>query len=91
MGAVKNAFKSPEGRYLLHSEKQVGLVPFAMRRTTRLTIATLNGGEEEGMYMIYNVGDYLHIAPFDATEKVGAAAAPRRRPTSAAPSRVWGA
>lgn len=70
-GRLKAAFKAPEGRYLLHSEKQVGLVPFAMRRTTRLTIATLHGGEEEGMYMIYNVGDYLHIAPFDATEKVG--------------------
>jgi hypothetical protein len=57
-------------RYVLHSEKTTGLVPFAMRRTTRLTIATLHGGDEEGMYMIYNVGDYLHVAPFDSTEKV---------------------
>lgn len=70
MSEVKNHFKVPEGRYVLHSAKTVGLVPFAMRRTTRLTIATLHGGEEEGMYMVYNVGDYLHIAPFDATEKV---------------------
>lgn len=57
-------------RYALHSEKTIGLVPFAMRRTTRLTIATLHGGDEEGMYMVYNVGDYLHVAPFDATDKV---------------------
>jgi hypothetical protein len=41
-----------------------------MRRTTRLTIATLHSGDEEGMYMVYNVGDYLHVAPFDSTEKV---------------------
>lgn len=68
--AVKNQFKVPEGRYVLHSEKTVGLVPFVMRRTTRLTIAALHGGEEEGMYMVYNVGDYLHVCPFDATEKV---------------------
>lgn len=67
---VKNQFKVPEGRYVLHSAKTMGLVPFAMRRTTRLTIATLHGGGEEGMYMIYNVGDYLHVSPFDATEKV---------------------
>eukprot|EP00775_Hariotina_reticulata_P004222 gene4222-4471_t len=69
MQNVKNQFKVPEGRYVLHSEKNTGLVPFAMRRTTRLTVATLHGGEEEGMYMIYNVGDYLHVAPFNCTEK----------------------
>lgn len=67
---MKNQFKVPEGRYVLHSAKTCGLVPFAMRRTTRLTIATLHGGDEEGMYMVYNVGDYLHVSPFDATEKV---------------------
>jgi hypothetical protein len=67
---VKRQFKVPEGRYVLHTAKEMGLVPFAMRRTTRLTIATLHGGVEEGMYMIYNVGDYLHVSPFDATEKV---------------------
>lgn len=67
--AVKSQFKTAEGRYALHSEKTIGLVPFAMRRTTRLTIATLHGGDEEGMYMVYNVGDYLHVAPFDATDK----------------------
>jgi hypothetical protein len=71
MQTVKNQFKVPEGRYVLHSEKSTGLVPFAMRRTTRLTVATLHGGDEEGMYMIYNVGDYLHVAPFNSTEKVG--------------------
>jgi hypothetical protein len=72
MAEVKNYFKVPEGRYELHSARTMGLVPFAMRRTTRLTIATLHGGEQEGMYMVYNVGDYLHITPFDATEKVRA-------------------
>lgn len=67
---IKAQFKVPEGRHVLHSAKQSGLVPFALRRTTRLTIATLHGGDEEGMYMVYNVGDYLHVSPFDATEKV---------------------
>jgi hypothetical protein len=72
LSEVKSHFKAPsEGRYVLHSAKTLGVVPFAMRRTTRLTIATLHGGDEEGMYMVYNVGDYLHVAPFDATEKVG--------------------
>lgn len=72
LSEVKSHFKVPsEGRYVLHSAKTMGLVPFAMRRTTRLTIATLHGGDEEGMYMVYNVGDYLHVVPFDATEKVG--------------------
>jgi hypothetical protein len=70
MSEVKSYFKVPEGRYVLHSAKTTGLVPFAMRRTTRLTIATLHGGNDEGMYMIYNVGDYLHVSPFDATDKV---------------------
>jgi hypothetical protein len=69
---VKGHFKVSEGRYVLHTTKALGLVRFAMRRTSRLTIATLHGGEEEGMYMVYNVGDYLHVAPFDATDKVGA-------------------
>lgn len=72
---VKNQFKVPEGRYVLHSEKTLGLIPFVLRRTTRLSIATLHGGAEEGMYMVYNVGDYLHVAPFDATEKVCTASA----------------
>lgn len=87
---VKSQFKVPsEGRYVLHSSKSMGLVPFAMRRTTRLTIATLHGGGEEGMYMVYNVGDYLHVSPFDATEKVRAQAVAHTLAYATAPWFGW--
>jgi hypothetical protein len=71
MADIKAHFKLNEGKYVLHSEKALGLVPFLSRRTTRLVVATLHGGAEEGMYMVFNVGDYLHVAPFDSTDKVG--------------------
>jgi len=59
-----------EGDYPLHSEKQHGLIAFSARRGTRLTLAEIPEGPEEGVYVVYNVGDYLHIAAYDATEKV---------------------
>jgi hypothetical protein len=70
----RTAFKATDGRYELHSEKTHGLVQFASRRGTRLTLAELHGGNEEGVYIVYNVGDYLNISPYDATEKVRTAA-----------------
>jgi hypothetical protein len=74
---TKTHFKTSEGRYLLWSERTAGLVPFANGRATRLTVAALRGGAEGGQYMVFNVGEQLHICPYDGTEKV-------RRPGSAA-------
>lgn len=62
--------KTSEGKYVLHSERLSGTVQFMHRRGTRLTVASLHGGNEEGMYMIFNVGDYLNICPFDSTDRV---------------------
>lgn len=62
-----------EGPYVRHSSKEVGLIPFQPRRLsqgTRLTICELHT-HDEGVYVVYNVGDSLHIAPYDATEQVG--------------------
>ena len=68
---VRTHFKTPEGRYTLHSAKTAGTVQFQMRRPgTRLTVAALHGGAEEGLYMVFNVGELLHVTPFDATDKV---------------------
>lgn len=68
----RTSFKATDGRYVLHSEKTHGLVQFQARKATRLTLAELHGGNEEGVYIVYNVGDYLHVCPYDATEKVRA-------------------
>jgi hypothetical protein len=69
MAPHKTHFKTPEGRYTLHSERTSGLVPFQSRRAPHLTVAALHEGMEQGMYMLFNVGDFLHITPYDATEK----------------------
>lgn len=71
---AKTHFKASEGRYLLWSERTGGLVPFANGRATRLTVAALKGGAEAGQYMVFNVGDQLHICPYDGTDKVRRAA-----------------
>jgi hypothetical protein len=63
-------FKTPEGRYCLVAERTSGLVPFSYQKSTRLTLAHLSGGgPEDGLWCLYNVGDYLHIARYDATHK----------------------
>ena len=66
---VRTHFKTPEGRYSLHSAKTAGTVASQMRRPTRLTVAALHGGPEEGLYMVFNIGELLHVTPFDATDK----------------------
>ena len=74
-----------EGPYVRHSSKEVGLIPFQPRRLsqgTRLTICELHT-HDEGVYVVYNVGDSLHIAPYDATEKV------RRLHTRGLSRRAW--
>lgn len=69
---TKTHFKTSEGRYLLWSERTTGLIPFQNGRATRLTVATLRGGAEQGQYMVFNVGEQLHICPYDGTDKVRA-------------------
>lgn len=49
-------FKGPEGRWLLHMDKGPALSTFSFQRGTRLTLANLQGGPEEGIWLIYNVG-----------------------------------
>jgi hypothetical protein len=68
---AKTQFKTTEGRYLLWSERTAGLIPFQSGKATRLTAASLRGGQEQGQYMVFNVGEYLHIANYDGTQKVG--------------------
>ena len=47
------------------------MVPFAYQRTTRLSLANLTGGgQEDGCYCLYNIGDCLHIGHVDNTFKV---------------------
>ncbi len=66
-------FKTPEGRYELVHERTQGLVPFHYQRSTRLTLANLQaGGAEDGSYVIFNVGELVHIARRNATHKVRA-------------------
>lgn len=65
----RNRFKTAEGRFTLHSERTSGLA-FNYQRATRLTLATLQGGAEDGAWIVYNAGDLIHIARFDATHRV---------------------
>ena len=67
--SLRSHFKSPEGRYVLRSEKLTGLHPFQSQKGTRLTLASLQGGAEAGDYIVYNVGDAIHISHFNATDK----------------------
>ncbi len=65
----RNQFKTPEGRYLLQSDKVHGTIAFNHLRATRLTLASLQGGAEEGKYLVYNVGEALYICRHDAVAK----------------------
>jgi hypothetical protein len=66
---IKTSFKTSEGRYQLWSERTGGLIPFQSGRATRLTLASLRGGAEQGHYMLLNVGEQLHICPFGAADR----------------------
>lgn len=66
---ARTQFKTGEGRYALWSERTAGLVPFANGRATRLTLAALRGGAEQGQYMVFNVAEHLHICAYDGTDK----------------------
>ncbi|KAG2495709.1 hypothetical protein HYH03_006309 [Edaphochlamys debaryana] len=66
---VRNRFKTAEGRFVLHAERTTGLQPFNYQRSPRLTLAQLQGGAEEGAWILFNIGECLNIARYDATHK----------------------
>ncbi|GIL43152.1 hypothetical protein Vafri_973 [Volvox africanus] len=66
---ARNRFKTAEGRFHLHTERTTGLQPFNYQRSTRLTLANLQGGQEDGQWIVFNVGDCINICSYDATNK----------------------
>lgn len=66
----KAHFKTPEGRYELVGERLSGLCNFSASRVPRLTLAVLEGGEEEGCYLVFSIQDVLHICRYTESAKV---------------------
>ena len=69
----KPHFKAPEGRYELVGERLGGLCNFNAARMPRLSLAQLSGGDEAGTYLLFSVGDALHVCRYAETAKVGGA------------------
>ena len=67
---VKGKFKAPEGRYQLLCERSYGVLPFNYQRSTKLSLGRLEGGEDAGSWLIYNVGEFVYIARADSTKTV---------------------
>jgi hypothetical protein len=68
---IKNKFKTPEGRYTLLSEKLYGTLPFDYQRRTKIILARLDASSEDpGPWIVYNIGDFLHICKQDTTKRV---------------------
>ena len=70
----KPHFKAPEGRYELVGDRLGGLCNFNAARMPRLSLAQLTGGDEAGTYLLFSVGDALHVCRYAETAKVGGAA-----------------
>lgn len=70
--SIRKHFKTPEGRYSLASERLIGLVGFSPHRNTKITIADLKGARPEDVhtYVVFNVGENLHICSYDGTDRV---------------------
>ena len=66
---LPNRFYAPEGRYALYSERQSGLQYFSSSRATRLTFVEPLA-KEEGLHVVFNVQDLLHICNYSQTGKV---------------------
>ena len=66
---LQNRFYAPEGRYGLFSERLSGLHYFSDKRSTKLTFVDMLI-KEEGYYVLFNVGEHLHIAQYSQTGKV---------------------
>lgn len=72
MATTRTHFKTPEGKYVLLSERYSGLIGFHANRTTKLTLAEVRGhGELAGRYIVFNVGDYVHVSHILHTDRVG--------------------
>ena len=67
---VKSKFKTPEGRYTLSNERSYGCLPFSPMRVTRLSLARLEGSDEAGLWLIYNVGEFVYVSRIDSTRNV---------------------
>lgn len=69
---IKGKFKTPEGRYSLICERSYGVLPFNHQRSTKLSLAWLEGGgaEETGPWLIYNVGEFIYVAKADSNKTV---------------------
>ena len=70
----KPHFKAPEGRYELVCDRLGGLCNFNAARMPRLSLAQLLGGDEAGTYLLFSVGDALHVCRYAETAKVSDAA-----------------
>lgn len=70
----KPHFKAPEGRYELVCDRLGGLCNFNAARMPRLSLAQLMGGDEAGTYLLFSVGDALHVCRYAETAKVSGAA-----------------
>ena len=66
---VKNYFKAPEGRYLLHSERATAC-PFVPTRPVRLTFAAIQHQGSTPNYVIYNLLDRLAFCYYATIDKV---------------------
>lgn len=62
---IKRAFRTPEGRFQIYSERQ-NACNFNAARPTRLTLVKLGSGT----YVVFNVQDCIHICSYGHTDKV---------------------
>eukprot|EP00803_Ostreobium_quekettii_P001562 evm.model.scf_55.10 EVM.evm.TU.scf_55.10 scf_55:169737-177987(-) len=69
---LRTSFKTPEGTYRLESDLRLGSIYSTMaadRSGAHTTLATVKGGEEAGVYLLINVGEALHVCPYNTREK----------------------
>jgi hypothetical protein len=75
-------FKSSEGKYTLHTERSTGTVLFQAQRCTRISVATLQGGQEQGSWVVYNVQENLMFSRPNELDQVTPAAVAEKMATS---------
>ncbi len=68
---IKRTFKTPEGRFQIHSERP-NACNFNKEKPTRLTLAKLN----TGTFVVFNLQEYIYICSYANTDKVGAKSRP---------------
>ncbi|EIE24697.1 WD40 repeat-like protein [Coccomyxa subellipsoidea C-169] len=62
---IKRTFKTPEGRFQIHSERP-NACNFNKEKPTRLTLAKLN----TGTFVVFNLQEYIYICSYANTDKV---------------------